>query len=73
MPLEMLLSSVLSGAKSSLEIYHLEQEALFSSVKQRTLKEQKLTPEQNAKLSLHLLSFLRLLPPRMVCAFAFAM
>lgn len=64
---------VLSGARSSLKIYHLEQEALFSSVKHRTVKEQKLNPKPNAKLSLHLMSFLCFLPSGNVCAFGFVM
>lgn len=61
MPLEMLLSPVLSGARSSLKIYHLEQEALFSSVKHRTVKERtKSKPQTKCKalFTSHVLSLL---------------
>lgn len=57
----MLLSPVLSGARSSLKIYHLEQEASFSSVKHRTVKERiKTKPQTKWKtpFTSHVLSLL---------------
>lgn len=57
----MLLSPVLSGARSSLKIYYLEQEALFSSLKHRTVKERRKTKPQTKREALftsHVLSLL---------------
>jgi len=57
----MLLSPVLSGARSSLKIYRLKQEALFSSVKYRAVKERTKTKPQTkckALFTSHVLSLL---------------
>lgn len=65
----MLLSPVLSRARSSYKIYHLEQDALFSAVKHRTVKGRtKPKPQTKCKalFTSHVLSLLSLIWER-VC------
>lgn len=57
-----------------MEIYHLEQEALFSSIKHRRVKERpKINPKLNAKLTLNLMPFLCSLQSGNVHVFCFVM